>query len=151
MDTAIVRLCATLIAVMKTYALEQLYKQNLIRELVIVLNRMSTNIHASISRRTSSRYNSGSESPKAAFRATSSLFLLLVRHYLDLKRKNQNQNGSKKEGSPSLSVNLHGSSNKDIDGDGKHELISTLLTISRLDKELKTQVQPMLEELLTLY
>lgn len=43
-DASIVRLCGTLVSVMNDQALKEFYKQNLIRELVIVINRIPLNV-----------------------------------------------------------------------------------------------------------
>eukprot|EP00510_Aplanochytrium_minuta_P000937 CAMPEP_0184012982 /NCGR_PEP_ID=MMETSP0954-20121128/4754_1 /TAXON_ID=627963 /ORGANISM="Aplanochytrium sp, Strain PBS07" /LENGTH=536 /DNA_ID=CAMNT_0026293109 /DNA_START=93 /DNA_END=1703 /DNA_ORIENTATION=- len=135
-DASVVRLCATLVSVMKVQALKEFYKQNLIRELVIVINRIPLN-------------PSSDEKEKIDFRAASSLLLLLLRYYLDIKRKQHSISKDEANKAKEKESNKPNALEIERDEEWKHELISTLLTISRLDTELKSQAQPILEEFLS--
>mmetsp|Transcript_16453 Transcript_16453/g.18613 ORF Transcript_16453/g.18613 Transcript_16453/m.18613 type:complete len:124 (+) Transcript_16453:1-372(+) len=121
---------------MKVQALKEFYKQNLIRELVIVINRIPLN-------------PSSDEKEKIDFRAASSLLLLLLRYYLDIKRKQHSISKDEANKAKEKESNKPNALEIERDEEWKHELISTLLTISRLDTELKSQAQPILEEFLS--
>lgn len=152
-DASVVRLCATLVSVMKEQALKEFYKQNLIRELVIVINRIPLNPSSdevSVLVKYVTNINwSPLQKEKIDFRAASSLLLLLLRYYLDIKRKQHSISKDEANKAKEKESNKPNALEIERDEEWKHELISTLLTISRLDTELKSQAQPILEEFLS--
>lgn len=77
------------------------------------------------------------------------MLLLLLRYYLDIKRKQHSIGKDEAKKSKEKGSNKPSAVEIERDEEWKHELISTLLTISRLDIELKSQAQPILEEFLS--